>query len=113
MGGLLLAIAGIWLLAVGIQGNASSANAFILEQKAFIAWLVAAAILYALAQIKPIKPAVEALVALALIAIVVHQWPVIQSQWTALSSSSTTANQTNGITGGLGTTGSSAPGLLP
>lgn len=92
MGGLLLLVAGLWALFVGVQGNADQATTFLVAQKKFVAWLVAAAILYALAQVKPIKPAVEAIVALALVAIVVTQWPVITAQWTALTSSSSSSN---------------------
>lgn len=96
MAGLLLIVAGLWVLMVGVQGNADPATQFLVQQKAFVSWLVAAAILYALAQIRTIRPAVEAIAALALVAIVVMQWPVITAQWGALTSSS-----------------SSSPGILP
>ena len=92
MGGLLIALAGLWLLGTGYHENGSPASTFVLAQKEFLAWLIAAAILYALAQVKTIRPAVIAITALALLAIVVHQWPTITAQWANVSAGSATAS---------------------
>lgn len=81
MNGLSLALIGLWMIGTGWHDNASTGYAFIFKQKTFFPWLVAVLIIYALYQVPGLRTPIKAIVSLALVAIVLKQWPTIEQSY--------------------------------
>lgn len=78
--GLLIALYGFYLVAVGYHGNAGKLFDDLKQEKQFVYWLIAIVILYALWQVDSLKPIIKPFIVLALISTALFQYENIKAQ---------------------------------
>jgi hypothetical protein len=81
MTGLALIIFGVYMVAVGYHDNGSTSLQFISTQKGYIPWIVAILILWALYQVKTVRPFIGAIAGLLIVALIVKNFPAIKTQY--------------------------------
>ena len=79
-----LILLGLYLLLVAKAGNAQQLIADAGQDKEFLVWLIAVAVLYAISRIPDATGIANVLIALALMALLINSIGTVSSQWSQI-----------------------------